>query len=140
MKTNTGKIHPGWIKSVRKEFRQFLGLTDFPEPSRNGERGPQFEYPEWMIMFIAILSVKAKVKTYTGIHALAQRYWKYINAGKKRKVISESNLRDRLKKISHSPGSPAKFIFQIFPPKIFGEEPEKRSKEKKGKIGNSKRR
>src|SRR3972149_5154635 len=131
MKTFIGKLHPRWIRSVRREFKDFLRLTHFPEPSRNGTRGPEFDYPEWLIMFIAILSVKVKVKTYTGIHRLAGRYWKYISADKKRRVISESNLRDRLKKICHSPGKPAGFVFQIFPAEIFEEETQEGKKEKK---------
>ena len=38
--------------------------TDFPDPDRISERGPKFYYSEWLIMFIAILSVKMKIKTY----------------------------------------------------------------------------
>lgn len=140
MKTTINKLHPRWIRMVRREFKYFLRLTHFSEPSRNGTRGPEFDYPEWLIMFIAILSVKTKVKTYIGIHALAKQYWRYISADKKRSVISESNLRDRLKKICHSPGKPAGFIFQIFPAEIFEEERQEREKEKKQKFNSSKRR
>jgi hypothetical protein len=141
MKTPVGKIHPRWIRGIRKEFKHFLRMTEFPEPARNGERGPEFEYPEWLIMFIAILAVKAKVKTYTGIHRLSRYYWKYISADKKRDVISESVLRGRLKKISHSPGRPAEFIFQIFPAQVFEEETEEKSKKEKRKsIDSGKRR
>jgi hypothetical protein len=35
--------------------------TDFPDSPRLGERGAVFRYPEWLIMFIAILSVKLKI-------------------------------------------------------------------------------
>lgn len=119
MKKAEGLIDPRWITGARTDFLQFLEMTDFPEPTRNGTRGPEFDYPEWLIMFIAVLSVKAKVKSYVGIHAMAKRYWKYISSDKRRKVISESNLRGRLKKISHSPGKSAGFIFQIFPKEMF---------------------
>lgn len=119
MKESIGKLHPKWIRKTRKEFKYFLRMTKFPGLARNGERGPEFEYPEWLIMFIAILSVKTKIKTYTGIHRMVKQYWKYISADKNRKVISESVLRGRLKKISHSPGKPAGFIFQLFPASFF---------------------
>ena len=52
----------------------------FPHPERNGERGSKFSYPEWLIMFIAILSVKCKVKNYLGIHKLSTQYWDSIAA------------------------------------------------------------
>jgi hypothetical protein len=45
---------------------------------RFGEHGPTFKYPEWLIMFIAILSVKLKVKTYIQIHKMALKYWDII--------------------------------------------------------------
>ena len=35
-----------------------------------GERGPKSRYPEWLVMFIAILSVKPKVKSYAKIHKI----------------------------------------------------------------------
>jgi len=77
-----------------------LDETGFPHPERNGTRGSKFDYPEWLIMFIAVLSVKCKVKSYLGIHRLAMEYWEIITEGLdlKDKRISESNLRDRLKK------------------------------------------
>jgi hypothetical protein len=51
------KISKKWIEQNRKLFRDFLDETDFPDPERTGERGPKFRYPEWVIMFIAVLSV-----------------------------------------------------------------------------------
>lgn len=67
-------------------------------------------------MFIAVVSVKCKIKTYQGIHRLALQYWPIITEGMENiKPISESQLRERLKKISHTPGRPAGFILQIFP-------------------------
>jgi hypothetical protein len=69
-------------------------------------------------MFIAILSVKCKVKSYLGIHLMARQYWPEIAADLDLPPISESQLRDRLKKICHAPGRPAAFIFQVFPAQI----------------------
>jgi len=113
------KLNPQWIKETLNYFKDFLKETGFPHPVRNGERGSKFYYPEWLIMFIAVLSVKAKVKTYLGIHRLALRYWDIITQGLNLKSIPESTLRDRLKKICHFPGKPAGFIFQIFPQDYF---------------------
>jgi hypothetical protein len=110
-----GKLNPAWLKQFVKEFRAFLRETKFPEPERNGERGSYFDYPESLIMLIAVLSVKCKVKTYLGIHRLAQQYWQYLSPHKDLNPISESQLRERLKKIRHTPRKPARFIFQLFP-------------------------
>ena len=115
MAKQSNKISTRWIREARKEFRAFLDETDFPDPERLGERGPKFQYPEWLIMFIAILSVKLKVKSYVQIHRMAMQYWDQIAAGLDLKPISERQLRDRLKKICHHPRRPATFIFQLFP-------------------------
>ena len=115
------KLNPAWVKKTRDYFLDFLKVTEFPHPVRNGTRGSEFEYPEWLIIFIAILSVKCKNKTYVGIHAMAKQYWKVIIEGtdvkKDLKPIPETTLRYRLKKICHQPGKPAGIIFQIFPRK-----------------------
>lgn len=110
------KLNPAWVKQVKHEFREFLRVTNFPEPIRNGTRGSPFAYPEWLIMLIAVLSVKAKVKSYLGIHRLAVEYWPLLTPDKALLPISESQLRERLKKIRHTPGKPAAFIFQLFSP------------------------
>jgi len=115
MRKKICKLNPAWITRTRKYFLDFLKVTHFPHPERNGERGSKFSYPEWLIMFIALLSVKCKVKSYVGIHKLAMRYWETIAADLDLLPISESQLRDRLKKICHAPGRPATFIFHIFP-------------------------
>ena len=115
------KLNPEWIKQAKTEFDEFLQATNFPEPIRNGQRGSTFEYAESLIMFIAVLSVKAKVKTYQGIHRLVVQYWKVFTPDPALPPISESQLRGRLigweynRKIRHSPRKPAGFIFQIFP-------------------------
>ena len=115
MATKSNKISARWIRETRDNFRAFLDETNFPDPERLGERGPKFKYPEWLIMFIAILSVKLKIKSYVQIHKMAVRYWDIIAQGMDLTPISEKQLRDRLKKIRHFPGDPAAFIFQLFP-------------------------
>ena len=62
MAEKSNKISTRWIRETRNDFRDFLDDTDFPDPERLGERGPKFTYPEWLIMFIAVLSVKLKIK------------------------------------------------------------------------------
>ena len=109
------KISSQWIRETRKALKDFLDETNFPDPERLGERGPVFKYPEWLIMFIAILSVKLKIKTYVQIHKMAVKYWDSIAPGMDLSSISEKQFRDRLKKIRHFPGKPAAFIFQLFP-------------------------
>jgi len=115
MPRKANKISTRWIRETREAFREFLDETNFPDPERLGERGPKFKYPEWLIMFIAILSVKLKVKSYVQIHKMAVKYWDIIAQGMDLSPISEKQLRDRLKKIRHFPGDPAAFIFQLFP-------------------------
>ena len=115
MPRKANKISTRWIRETREAFRNFLDETNFPDPERLGERGPKFKYPEWLIMFIAILSVKLKVKSYVQIHKMAVKYWDIIAQGMDLSPISEKQLRDRLKKIRHFPGDPAAFIFQLFP-------------------------
>ena len=115
MAKNAKKISKKWIEQNREFFREFLDETNFPDPDRIGERGPKFQYPEWLIMFIAVLSVKMKIKTYVQIHKMAVDYWDLISKDLGLKPISERQLRDRLKKICHHPRKPATFIFQMFP-------------------------
>ena len=115
MVKKSNKISTRWISETRDEFRAFLDETDFADPQRIGERGPAFTYPEWLIMFIDILSVKMKIKTYVQIHKMAVKYWDIIAEGLNLTPISERQLRERLKKILHFPGKPAAFIFQLFP-------------------------
>lgn len=114
-KKKVTKVSIDWIKQTRKNFRSFLKETEFPNPVRSGERGPEFKYPEWLIMFIAILSVKCKLKNYLAIYRMTKEYWSVISQGLNLKLISERQLRDRLKKICHQPRKPAAFIFQVFP-------------------------
>jgi hypothetical protein len=109
------KVSPEWIRQTREDFRSFLDETDFPDPERLGQRGPKLFFPEWLIMFIAIVSVKYKRKTYLAIHRMVTEYWDVIAEDLELPLISETQLRERLKKICHFPGKPATFIFQLFP-------------------------
>ena len=118
MSKQTSKLNPQWVREARNAFKEFLTVTGFPHPERNGARGKKFDYPEWMIMFIDVLSAKAKVRNYLAIHRLALQYWDTIATGTevRKKPISESQLRERLKKISGQPGSAPDFVSQVFPP------------------------
>ena len=113
--TPVSKLNPVWVRQSKREFDQFLRQTHFPEPARNGTRGSQFTYPESLIMFIAVISVRCKVKSYQGIHRLVVQIWPVIRPAPDLAPISESQLRDRLKKIGHSPRRPATFISALFP-------------------------
>ncbi len=114
------KLNPHWVKAFARQWRAFLRETDFPEPVRNGERGSPFAYPESLIMLIAVLAVKCHVKTYLGIHRLACTYWAQLTPQPTLPPISESQLRERLKKIRHSPRTPAGFISHFFPTGALG--------------------
>ncbi len=115
MVKKSNKISTRWISETRDEFRAFLEETDFPFPKRIGESGPTFKYPEWLIMFIAILSVKMKIKTYVQIPKMAVKYWEIIAQGLDLTPIGERQLRERFKKFLHFPAKPAAFIFELFP-------------------------
>ena len=95
MGKKSNKISTRWILETRNVFRAFLDETDFPDPQRMGERGPTFKYPKWLIMFIAIVSVKLKIKTYVQIHKMAVKYWHVIAQGLEISPISERQLRER---------------------------------------------
>lgn len=115
MNKSARKLSKEWILNKRHFFLTFLSETGFPNPKRIGERGPEFKYPESLIMFIAVLAVKLKIKSYVKIHKMSEEYWDVIADGFNLSPISERQLRDRLKKICHHPGKAAAFIFQIFP-------------------------
>jgi hypothetical protein len=115
MPKQTPRLNPKWVKQARDYFLSFLRETKFPHPVRNGSRGSQFAYPEWLIMLIAVLAVKAKARTYLAIHRLAIQYWDIIGEGLELNPIPETTLRYRLKKISFKLGEAPIFVFQIFP-------------------------
>jgi hypothetical protein len=62
-----------WIKETGEYFLDFLRATNFPELSRQGERGSAVEYPEWLIMLLGVVAVKGKEKTYVGSQRLSRR-------------------------------------------------------------------
>ncbi|MFC1877220.1 hypothetical protein ACFL2E_08135 [Thermodesulfobacteriota bacterium] len=74
MTSKPRKISKRWMQKTREYFREFLDETDFSDPDRFGTRDPKYLYPEWMIMFIAVLSVKLKIKTYVQIHKMVMDY------------------------------------------------------------------
>ena len=117
-KSRTGSmVSQEWVQAPRTYFLDFLHTTRFPELPRHGERGLMYAYPEWLIMLIGVLAVKCKEKTYVGIHRVSTRYWQDL-CGHEVTLppISESQLRERLKKICFEPGTGAGYIYQIFSP------------------------
>src|SRR4051794_38260908 len=117
-KSRTGSmISREWVQDTRAYFLDFLHTTRFPELTRHGGRGLMCAYPEWLIMLIGVQAVKCKEKTSVGIHRLSPRYWEEL-CGHEVQLppISESQLRERLKKICFEPGTGAGYIYQIFPP------------------------
>jgi len=65
------------------------------KPGKQALNLPKFQDPEWLIMFLAVLSVKMKIKTYVQIHKMVTEYWDLITKGLNLKPISERQLRDR---------------------------------------------
>jgi hypothetical protein len=126
MATQTPTLHPEWVTQARDDFQAFLRVTKCPHAVRNGTRGRAFDSPAWLIMFIAIVSVKAHIKSDLAIHRLAVQHWDRLAEGLDGRTrmtpISEAQLRDRFKKICHAPGKSAACIFQVFPEEIFDEE------------------
>lgn len=112
---DASKINPAWLRHESQEFYAFLELTGFPEPVRDGTRGTAFTYPESFILFIAVLAVKLKLKTYLAIHRFIVANWKILTPVPNLQPISEPQMRMRLKKIRHTPRKPAGFVFQLFP-------------------------
>lgn len=109
------KLDSKWILEVKKYFKKFLDETGFPHDEEKGSRGPESKFPEWLIMFIAVLAVKNKIKSYVGIHKMTSTYWESIGKDFNPTPISERQLRDRLKKIGFKLGKTPGFILQIFP-------------------------
>lgn len=98
MSQTISKLNPEWISATRKYFLDFLEATDFPHPERNGTRGSKARLSRMDDYVYRRLAVKCKVKSYLGIHILAVCYWQQIATGEEVPPISESQLRDRLKK------------------------------------------
>ena len=87
--------HPEWVRAARDDFRKFFNVTPFPHPVRNGTRGRTVDDPEWLIMFMAVLAVKADAKSYLAIPRLAVHYGDIIAARLDLTPIPESTLRTR---------------------------------------------
>jgi hypothetical protein len=117
---STSKLSRKWVRQTRQHFVKFLRATRFPLLERHGLRGQTFVYPEWLIMLIGVLAVRCKEPTYLGIHRLACRFWKELG-GRQLSLppISESQLRERLKKIGYQLGNTPGYVLQIFPPGHF---------------------
>jgi hypothetical protein len=117
-----GKLSRCWVRQTRRHFLKFLRATRFPLLERHGLRGQTFVYPEWLLMLIGVLAVKCREPTYLGIHRMTCRFWKELG-GRQLRVppISESQLRERLKKIGYQLGTAPGYVLQIFPPEYFDE-------------------
>ena len=76
MAKKTRKISKKWIEENRIMFSEFLDETEFPDPEHTGERGPKFQYPVRLIMLIAVLSVKLKMKTHIEKHQNKKSTWR----------------------------------------------------------------
>jgi len=83
------KISSEWIRETREMFIRFPEETGFSNPECLGEREPVFKYPEWLIMFISVLSVKLKISTHTGIHKITLQYRDIITEGPDPEPVSE---------------------------------------------------
>ena len=90
--TTSKKIPEKWIAETRELFRKFRDETDFPDPERLGKRGPKFKCPEWLIIFIAILSVKMKIKSYVQVHKMSMHHWDILGKNLGLKPISKRQL------------------------------------------------
>ena len=113
---STSKIAPTWVRQTRKYVLKFLHSTGFPPVERHGPRGKTFDYPEWLIMLIGVLAVKCKEQTYLGIHRMTCRFWKELCGQQvRRPPISESQWRERLKKIGYQLGAAPGYVVHIFP-------------------------
>jgi hypothetical protein len=117
------KLNPEGGKAARDDFNKFLTGTQFPHPVRHGTRGSAFDDPEWLMMFIAGLSVTAKATNDLAIHRLALQYWNILSDGFpaqiRQKPRAERQLRARVKNSCHSSSQPAGFLFQVVPQDMF---------------------
>jgi hypothetical protein len=115
------QLNPAWVREAREDFRKFLNVTPCPHPVRNGTRGSTCDDPEWLLMFMARVAVKADATSYLALPRLAVRYGDIMAERLDLKPIPESTLRTRLKNICHAPRRPAGCMFQVCPRDIFDE-------------------
>ena len=110
-------ISKRWFKQTRAYYLKFLRETKFPELDRHAARGEAFHDPEWLIMLIGGASGHKPEENVVGDsspqHALRERA---VGGELNAPPISESQLRERLQKISSQPASGAGYMDQIFPP------------------------
>ena len=96
-----------WIRETRKYFLDFLRATNFPEFAHTGERGPEVEYPEWVILLMGVVAVKQGEDLRgdsPAEHTLRERaVWERSPGGA---PLGES-LASALKKIGFPPGAGA---------------------------------
>jgi hypothetical protein len=113
---STSKLSPKWVRQTCRYFLQLLHTTRCPSVERHGQRGKTFAYPAWLIMLLGVLAVKCKEPTYLGIHRMTCRCWKAL-CGRKVRLppSSESQLRERLKKIGFQLGTSPGYVVQILP-------------------------
>jgi hypothetical protein len=119
MASTGSTLNPAWVMQARNHLLTFLTVTQFPHPERHGLRGSKFPYPDWLVRCMAVLAVTCKGKSSLAIHRMATKYWDPIAGDLNVPPSSESQWRDRLQKIRHTPGEPATFIVQVFPPGFF---------------------
>ena len=117
---STSKVPPTWVLQTRTYFLQFLHATRFPPGERHGRRGQRCASPEWVIMLIGLLAIKCEEQSYLGIHRMSCRFWKEL-CGRQVKLppISESQRRERLKKIGYQLGTAPGYVLQISPRDYF---------------------
>jgi hypothetical protein len=117
---STSKVSPTWVRQTRTYVLQFLRATRFPPVERHGRRGQRCAYPERLIMLIGILAVRCTEQGSLGIHRMSCRFWKEL-CGRQVRLppISESQLRERLKKMGYQRGTAPGYVFQIFPRAYF---------------------
>jgi hypothetical protein len=53
--------NPAWVTQARNHVLNFLNVIQCPHPKRHGLRGRKFTDSAWLVMCIAVLSVKCKV-------------------------------------------------------------------------------
>lgn len=119
MTNQVSKLNPDWITETRQDFLDFLELTKFPHLVRDGTRGSRFDYPEWLIMFIAVLAVKCREKTYQGIHRMVAKYWSEISHGLDLEVMRGDADAPPLKKNLPRASKTSRFHISNFSSRIF---------------------
>ncbi|MEW6482708.1 MAG: hypothetical protein AB1397_06915 [bacterium] len=70
-------------------------------------------------MFIALLSVKQKIKSYLELHRFVKDHWDVMGGDLGYKVIPETTMRYRLKKSALRKGKTPGFVSSMFPEEFF---------------------